>query len=138
MSKRKWLFANLLVIGTLPWLMGHGGGGCGGDEDSVFGPPTQATCPQGSTLTFENFGKAFMEQYCTRCHSSALTGSARNGAPKFHDFDTVGGVRSVRDHVDQTAAGGPSSLNTSMPPSAPIPSEDERRKLGEWLACEAP
>ncbi|MBK7539554.1 MAG: c-type cytochrome [Myxococcales bacterium] len=128
----------LLALLSLPFLMAHGGGGCGGDEESVFGPPTQSACPNGSTITYANFGQAFMTQYCTRCHSSELVGAARNGAPKFHDFDTVGGIRSVSDHVDQTAASGPASTNTSMPPSGPIPTEDERKKLGEWLQCGAP
>lgn len=135
MSKRILFVVSLL---SLPFLMAHGGGGCGGDEDEIFGPPTQAACPQGSTLTYASFGQAFMNQYCTRCHASTLTGSARNGAPKYHDFDSVGGVRSVSDHVDQTAASGPASTNTAMPPSGPLPTMDERQKLGEWLACGAP
>ncbi len=135
MSKRI-LFALFAI--SLLFLMGHGGGGCGEDEEEIFGPPTQSTCPQGSTVTYDNFGKAFMEQYCTRCHASTLSGSARNGAPKYHDYDTVGGVRSVSDHVDQTTASGPASTNTSMPPSGPLPSLDERTKLGQWLACGAP
>lgn len=135
MSRRFLFVASLLC---LPFLMAHGGGGCGGDENEVLGPPTQATCPQGSTLTYATFGQAFLDQYCTRCHSSSLAGSARNGAPKYHDFDTVGGVRSVSDHIDQTAASGPATTNTSMPPSGPLPSIEDRQKLGEWLACGAP
>ncbi|MEZ4361660.1 MAG: hypothetical protein R3B48_15845 [Kofleriaceae bacterium] len=117
--------------------MAHGGG-CGGEESSVLGPPTQAACPNGSTLTYANFGQAFMDQYCTRCHSSALTGAARNGATAYHDFDTVGGVRSVMDHIDQSAASGPAAMNHTMPPNGPFPTDDERLKLGEWIACEAP
>jgi len=105
---------------------------------ALFGPPTQATCPAGSTLTYEGFGKPFMEQYCTRCHASALRGAQRHGAPSFHDFDTLFGIKAVYDHIDETSASGPASTNTSMPPDAPAPTLEERRQLGEWIACGMP
>lgn len=111
--------------------------GCG-SPPPLFGPPTEAPCPEGSVFTYENFGKQFMERYCTRCHAIALTGAQRHGAPSFHDFDTIFGVRAVADHVDETTASGPASTNTSMPPDSPAPSDNERRALGEWLACGAP
>ncbi len=129
----------LALICTIPLLMAHGGGGgCGGDDDEVLGPPTQAKCPEVSTLTYGTFGEAFMTKYCTRCHSSELTGAARNGATAYHDFDTVGGIRSVSEHIDQTAAAGPAITNISMPPDGAKPTEEERQKLGEWIACGAP
>jgi uncharacterized membrane protein len=77
-----------------------------------------------------------MDNYCTRCHSSTLTGAARNGAPIGHDFDTFDGVLKVAEHIDEYAAAGPAAVNTLMPPSNPTPSEAERHQLGEWLACE--
>jgi hypothetical protein len=104
-------------------------------EGSV-GPPTGATCPPGSTLTYESFAQPFMEAYCTRCHSSQLSGAARNGAPLGHDFDTEAGILVVGDHVDQYAGAGPNAVNTTMPPEDPRPTEAERRQLAEWLACE--
>ena len=61
----------------------------------------------------------------------------RQGAPSDHNFDTLAGILKVSGHVDSHAAAGPVSVNTSMPPSDPKPPEEERRKLGEWLACEA-
>ena len=109
--------------------------GCG---ESVFGEPTEATCPQGSTLTWTNFGQKFMSDYCTRCHDSKLKGSARQGAPSFHDFDTQSGVLVVREHIDETTASGPAGTNDSMPPDGPKPTLEERQKLGEWLACGVP
>jgi hypothetical protein len=108
------------------------------DTPPLFGPPTQSECPPGSTLTWESFGRPFMEGYCTRCHHSQLRGEARMGATSFHDFDTVSGVRAVKLHVDETSAAGPAATNTSMPPDGPRPTLDERRLLGEWLACDAP
>jgi hypothetical protein len=107
-------------------------------DDGVFGPPTESVCPQGSTLTYENFGKPFMENYCTRCHSSELRGAARMGAPSFHDFDTLFGIQVVADHVDETSAAGPAATNRGMPPGRPSPTLEERKKLGEWIACGMP
>ena len=98
--------------------------------------PTGATCPPGSTLTYESFARPFMESYCTRCHSSTLTGDDRMGAPLFHDFDTETGILNVAEHVDEEAAAGPNAVNKIMPPDGAEPSEAERFQLGEWLACE--
>ena len=129
-----------LVLGALllSSLMGHGPGGCCSEEASVFGPPTASACPPGSTLTYNNFGKPFMETYCTRCHASDRTGDARNGAPAFHDFDSLIGIKQVADHVDQTAASGPAATNMSMPPDGARPTLAERQMLGEWIACGMP
>jgi len=107
-------------------------------SQSVFGPPTQSECPPESLLTYENFGKPFMEEYCTKCHSSELRGAARMGAPTFHDFDTVFGIRAVADHVDETTGSGPAATNLGMPPEGPYPVLTERRQLSEWIACGAP
>lgn len=107
-------------------------------EEDAAGP-TGSVCPEGSTLTYETFGRPFMTNYCIRCHSSALTGSAREGAPSDHNFDTLAGIDSTAaEHIDEEAAAGPLRVNTSMPPGAPLPSESERRQLGEWLACGTP
>jgi len=110
--------------------------GCGADP--LFGPPTESVCATGSTLTYDNFGKPFMESYCTRCHSSELVGAERMGAPSFHDFDTLFGIMAVSDHIDETAAYGPAAENHSMPPSGDRPTAEERRLLGEWIACGMP
>jgi len=106
----------------------------GGGQKAVTG----STC-NGSTLTYENFGKQFMETYCTRCHSSTLNGDeARECAPSGkHNYDTLAKILGDIDHVDRYAAAGPSSINDAMPPKGfATPSEQERRDLGTWLACE--
>lgn len=128
----------LLGAALLLSLMGHGDGCCAG-ESSIFGPPTQATCPPtGTTLTYQNFAKPFVEKYCTQCHHSDLRGADRQGAPTFHDFDTLSGIKSVSDHIDQTTAAGPASVNEGMPNVGLKPTLDERYKLGEWIACDLP
>ena len=109
---------------------------CGDSEAAEEeGTATASTCPSSSTLTYDNFAKPFMEAYCTRCHSSALTGAARHDAPLGHDFDSEAGILVVGEHVDAHAAAGPGAVNTIMPPEDPKPTEAERRQLGEWLAC---
>lgn len=110
--------------------------GCG--ESALFGPPTESVCPTSDPPTWDTFGQDFMTRYCTRCHASTVRGEDRQGAPSFHDFDTVFGVRAVRVHIDQTTAIGPAARNTSMPPDGDAPTVAERERLGQWLACGAP
>lgn len=111
--------------------------GCS-DDQPLFGPPTESVCPPTQTLTYESFGKPFMEAYCTRCHHSQLRGAERMGATSFHDFDTLFGIQAVSEHIDFTAAAGPAATNDSMPPSGPYPTLVERQQLGEWIACGMP
>ncbi len=129
-------FSRAFVISTL-LLASMAHGGCHGEED-IYGPPTQAACPTGSTLTYNNFGKQFMESYCTKCHASDKMGEARQGAPSFHDFDTLNGIVVVADHIDETAASGPAATNLGMPADNLKPSLAERQMLGEWIACGLP
>lgn len=108
----------------------------GDHSHDEVGPPSGAECPDGSTLTYENFGKEFIADYCLGCHSSKVTGNARMGAPGDHNFDTLGEIDLVSGHIDQLAAFGPDSENDDMPRgSGDKPTDDERRKLGEWIAC---
>jgi uncharacterized membrane protein len=100
---------------------------------------TGSTCPSNSELTYETFAASFMERYCTRCHAASLSNSQRQGAPSDHNFDTLEGLRMTEiEHLDEQAAAGPDAVNTAMPPGEPRPTTDERRKLGEWLACGMP
>lgn len=137
MKLRLDLWSLFVIAGALSVTMGHGGGCC--SHSDVLGPPTGATCPPDSTLTYESFGRPFMESYCTQCHSSELTGKDRMGAELYHDFDTLDGIRQVAEHVDQTAGSGPDATNESMPPDdEDQPTLEERRQLAEWIACGAP
>ena len=105
-------------------------------EDAALPTPSGASCPSDSTLSYEGFGQPFMDSYCTRCHASTLHGADRQGAPLFHDFDSLNGILVVADHVDEYAAAGPDSVNEVMPPDGATPTMAERQQLGEWLACE--
>jgi uncharacterized membrane protein len=114
-----------------------GAAACGDDGhvDTHAGMATGATCPAGSTLTYENFGRDFMSKYCTKCHSSTATD--RHGAPADHNFDTLAHIVVFADHIDENAAAGPNATNTHMPPAGETaPTDVERTQLGQWLACE--
>ena len=109
--------------------------GCHDEHEE--GKPTGATCPTGSTLTYANFGQTFMQTYCLRCHSASVTGAARMNAPADHNFDNIGQIQGLADHIDEHAGSGPDATNTEMPPNDPKPSTAERAQLSEWLACGA-
>jgi hypothetical protein len=118
--------------------------------------PTGTVCPtpDPGEPTYEDFGKPFMERYCLWCHDSVLMDrSLRNGAPLFHDFDTLLGILEIdtalSDHIDEQTGIGPDASNRFMPPDrCPStiggsldrdclkPTDDERRQLALWLACE--
>ena len=127
------------------------GMGCGGDDETEHdddhgdhdhemnvGPDSGAECPDDSTLTYANFGKEFFSKYCLSCHSEQVTGDKRMGAPADHNFDKLSQIELLKKHIDQMAASGPAHTNETMPKTNPKPTLDERKKLGEWLACDVP
>jgi hypothetical protein len=122
---------------------GHDGDAAPHDhEDADVDTPSGAKCPDGATLTYENFGKKFFADYCLSCHSSKVTGTARNGAPPDHNFDDLDHIALLTKHIDEMAAIGPTSPDASkrkMPPAGKKkPSDEDRTKLGQWIACEIP
>ncbi len=111
--------------------------GCG-QPVTASGKPSGTPCSSDLTLTYDNFGRAFLESYCLRCHSATVMGEAREGAPSSHNLDKVTDVRSLATHIDEYSGAGPEAVNTRMPPTEPRPSIEERRQLAKWLACDAP
>lgn len=101
--------------------------------------PSGATCPDPAP-TYDDFAKDFFASHCVRCHSSALAGSARHGAPKSTNLDTLDGIENASlIMLDHLAAAGPLQQNTAMPPDdESTPSRAERESLGAWLACGLP
>lgn len=92
-----------------------------------------ASCPPGGTThTYENFGRQFMDHWCQSCHSSLA--EDRKGAPGIYQFDDVDDIRRYADRIYERSAAG----NTSMPPGPDDPSADEREALADWLACGSP
>ena len=98
-------------------------GACSGADEL-----SDATCPpEGTSLTYENFGEAFFASYCVRCHGGANGYSSRS-------FTTVDAIRAQKERIYANSAAG----NTAMPPGPDDPTEEERDNLAEWLACGAP
>jgi len=77
-------------------------------------PSIDANCDP--ALTYASFGKDFFATFCGRCHSWTQEAAQLDG-------ETIAG-----------AAG----TSTSMPPSAPFPTPDQRTQLVQWIACGAP
>jgi cytochrome c5 len=94
---------------------------------------SQRSCPTGAPETYVNFGAPFMEDWCTGCHSSHLTGADRKDAPVGFDFDTLGGIRAHMDRIYLRAGDGYATM-----PAVGTVDTNLRFELGDWLACGAP
>jgi hypothetical protein len=90
-------------------------------------------CPSGSTLTYESFGEPFFNDWCTGCHSSALSADARRGAPVGVDYDSLAGIRAHLPQIWARAADNNATMPPAGGPTAPL-----RQSLGDWVACGAP
>lgn len=117
---------------------------CAADSDTpepvtpITGLSSGASCPEGSALSYENFGQEFFEAHCTSCHTAAISGAARQ-APLDRNFDELSMIRALATQIDQQAGAGPTRQNQVMPPSADNkPTLEQRMQLSEWLACGAP
>jgi hypothetical protein len=109
------------------------GSGSTGNAMGPWGNLDERPCPDDNFLTYENFGGPFMLNYCTTCHASRLPADMRQGSPIGVDFDDIEDIRAQAERIWFRAADG----NATMPPVGP-PSDEDRTRLGEWLACGAP
>jgi uncharacterized membrane protein len=92
----------------------------------------QHACPtEGTQLTYDNFGRHFIDTYCQSCHGS--TSVNRQGAPGEYIFDTQAQIQHWAARIYVRAA----STNDSMPPGPADPPLAERNQLADWLACGA-
>jgi len=83
---------------------------------------TSVECPQGSTLTYANFGSAFFSDNCLSCHTT-------KESPR---LDTQAAIKTNTSRILNEAV-----YSTAMPQDENIPLA-ARQMLGEWLACGAP
>jgi uncharacterized membrane protein len=88
--------------------------------------------PAGTTLTYDDFGRAFLDRNCQVCHGQPE--GNRQGAPSSFDFGTLEAVHAHAARIFARAAAD----NTTMPPGPDDPPRAERDQLAEWLACGAP
>ena len=131
---------------------------CGGEEEQKPAFATGTVCPPAGTalrwadFDLELFGDAAgTTGYCNYCHhSSRTTNDARHGAPLHANFDLIAVVREHAQLIDAMAGKGPTPTTPAMPyllpaplpadvpDPQPVPTDEERRRLSEWLACGAP
>lgn len=88
--------------------------------------------PNGTSLTYDNFGKDFLDTHCQGCHGT--TSGDRKGAPIGYDFGDPQSAHKYRERIFDRAA----ASNTTMPPGPDDPPAIERARLADWLACGAP
>ena len=95
----------------------------------VAGPKHLAQA-QDCAKTYDNFGKAFIEQYCIGCHASANRGFARKGAPEGYNYDDVTIIQNKKKDILKWVI-----EKKRMPPIGTI-SDQEKANLKTWLDCE--
>src|SRR5438128_1994814 len=85
------------------------------------------SCSTGIAPCSAGGGDVVIQQHCVSCHSAALTGLSRMGAPLGVNFDGVGDVQRFADRIRQRAI-----IDRTMPPGAPL--EDcAATPLGDYL-----
>jgi uncharacterized membrane protein len=106
-------------------------GGCGDDEPDDA--PSDGCAD--TTLTYANFGKSFVSSYCASCHAATVTGTARLGAPVDDVFDTRAQIVAKAAELKEQVV-----VMKTMPfgNGTPKPSDVDRVKFGQWLACGTP
>jgi len=90
----------------------------------VVGLGLQAVKAADCDATYETFGKAFLEKYCTTCHQAAKGGPA-------NDFNDVNVVKKEKAEIMKKVV-----EKKTMPPTDPKPDAGERAQVKAWLECE--
>jgi uncharacterized membrane protein len=112
-----------LPTAVLMAVMIGGSMGCGSDDDDDPDVSCTGTIPAYAEV--DAFNK------CTTCHSSSLTGSARNGAPADDNFDTEAGAEAHDDEIAHEVSEG------AMPPPASniTLTAAEKHEILKWAVC---
>ena len=95
------------------------------------GPPADF-CSDAPTFT-NQIRPTIVEEKCIQCHSAALEGTARNGAPVDLDFDTY---ESTEPYLAQFADAISSGREPPMGLDPPlITTAEERDLVSRWRTC---
>lgn len=95
-------------------------------------PQAQPGDPIGGD-TWATFAQGFFASWCTRCHSSTLSGNARNGAPDGYNWDDMSAVIAHAGMI-RAAVG----VGNFMPPSPPTPPCEMRQRIVRWIDAGKP
>ncbi len=98
--------------------------GCAEEDDT--GTVDTGPCADVPLMTYANFGRGFLTEYCQGCHAS--TTLDRHDAPETVTFDTLELAWEQADRILERSLGG------TMPPSGGA-SEDDLTRLEWWLTC---
>lgn len=111
------------------------GAGCG--DAPMVAPTFDANfddpCSSIVSASWDNYGENFIRNYCRGCHSSQLAPDDRHGAPPSVNLETLEDVHMRLERIEDRATGE----DPDMPPGGG-PTEEERRRLADWLSCGAP
>lgn len=111
-----------MIPRAFPLLLGAAMAACGAPR------PDAAMCAEAPVVTYDNFGRGFLNAYCQGCHASTAT--SRGGAPDDVTFDTRAEVHTLAPRILARAAGA----SPTMPPAGGV-LEEEREALEIWLRC---
>jgi len=100
--------------------------GCSDAGDPSEEVEDTGPCGDVPHMTYANFGRGFLVEYCQGCHAS--TTLDRHGAPETVAFDNL---EQTWDQADRILS---RSLSESMPPSGGV-SADDLVRLEWWLTC---
>jgi len=103
--------------------------------------PLPIPIPEGSVdcstveLTYEGFGKGFLQDYCLRCHSVSKEDDwpDRLDAPQGINFDSLDMAREFESRI-RLRAGELGDMPPRLIPGN-YPSVEERIRLIEWIDC---
>jgi len=107
----------IVLVVAAGWLVA-----CGDKIDAV-----QETCTSGQTATYQQEIKPILDTLCTGCHSSQLSGAARNGAPVTVDLDTFQAASKTAEQSNVRLQ------NETMPPSGTVASAAQKETFSCWL-----
>lgn len=108
------------------WSIVAFGAACGTKSDPV--DANGETTP----VTFDADVEPILTARCTGCHSSALTGSERNGAPAGLNWDDYASAAAHSERIYLRCNAG------TMPPNGPKLTDDEISVLLAWDTQGAP
>src|SRR5207249_9533182 len=95
-------------------------------------PSDGPACPSGgTTLSYTGFASRFFADNCLQCHSRAVDGPDRNGAPLDLNYDDYAAVAKDAARIADSVRKG------LMPPGVWLP-PSEIEELVKWIACGAP